>query len=68
MSVPPGQSKLDVPLTFRPTDPLGAWHAKVAVDGQVALDWDFFVVAPTPPPKVGLKSLAPRAPGSAPPP
>jgi hypothetical protein len=66
-SVPLGQTKLDVPLAFRPSDPLGGWHAKVVADGDAVLDWDFFVVAPPPPPKSVLKPLAPRAPGSAPP-
>jgi hypothetical protein len=66
-SVPPGQTGLDVPLTFRPSDPLGAWHAKVTAAGDVVLDWDFVVVAPPPPPKSAPKPLAPRAPGSAPP-
>jgi len=66
-SVAPGQTMVDVPLVFRPSDPLGAWHAKVVADGQVVLDWDFFVVTPPPPPKTAPKPLAPRAPGSAPP-
>lgn len=42
----PGQSVLDVPLSFRPQDPLGAWHAKVTADGEVVIDRDFSVVAP----------------------
>jgi hypothetical protein len=41
-----GQSVLDVPLAFRPSDPLGSWHAKVTADGQVVIDRDFSVVAP----------------------
>ena len=41
-----GQSVLDVPLAFRPSDPLGGWHAKVTADGQVVIDRDFSVVAP----------------------
>jgi hypothetical protein len=41
-----GQSVLDVPLAFRPTDPLGSWHAKVTADGMVVIDRDFSVVAP----------------------
>jgi hypothetical protein len=41
-----GQGLLDVPLAFRPTDPLGVWHAKVSADGQVVIDRDFSVVAP----------------------
>ena len=60
-----GQGSLDVPLAFRPTDPLGSWHAKVTADGKVVVDRDFMVVAP-PPQKAAAKSLAPRAPGSGP--
>jgi len=41
-----GQSVLDVPLGFRPQDPLGSWHAKVTADGEVVIDRDFAVVAP----------------------
>jgi len=41
-----GQSVLDVPLAFRPADPLGSWHAKVSADGVVVIDRDFTVVAP----------------------
>lgn len=41
-----GQSVLDVPFTFRPSDPLGDWHARVTVDGQVAIDRDFSVTTP----------------------
>ncbi len=40
-----GQSQLDVPFTFRPADPLGDWHARVTVDGQVAIDRDFSVTS-----------------------
>jgi len=60
-----GQGSLDVPLAFRPTDPLGSWHAKVSADGKVVVDRDFMVVAP-PPQKPTAKSLAPRTPGSGP--
>ena len=42
-----GQSVLDVPLSFRPADPLGSWHAKVTADGHVVIDRDFTVVAPS---------------------
>lgn len=45
------ETRLDVPLAFRPSDPLGLWHAKLSVDGAVAVDRDFTVVAPPPPPK-----------------
>ena len=55
-----GQSVLDVPLTFRPTDPLGSWHAKLTAAGQLLVDRDFRVVAPSPA-KAAPKSLAPRA-------
>jgi hypothetical protein len=41
-----GQSVLDVPLAFRPTDPLGSWHAKVIADDVVVIDRDFTVIAP----------------------
>jgi hypothetical protein len=41
-----GQSVLDVPLAFRPTDPLGSWHARVIADEVVVIDRDFSVVAP----------------------
>lgn len=61
----PGQGVLDLPLAFRPGDPLGSWHAKLSVDGQVVVDRDFSVVAPPPPPKSAPKPLAPRAPPSA---
>ena len=60
-----GESVLEVPLVFRPTDPLGAWHVKVTADGAVAIDRDFTVVTPPPPPKVAPKPLPPRAPDSA---
>ncbi len=60
-----GQSLLEVPIAFRPTDPLGSWHAKLTADGQVSIDRDFSVVAPPPPPKSGPKPLVPRGPASA---
>ena len=63
-----GQSSFEMPLAFRPADPLGAWHAKVTADGQVVIDRDFAVVAPPPPPRTAPKPLAPRSPGSAAPP
>jgi hypothetical protein len=55
-----GQSMLEVPLAFRPTDPLGSWHAKLTAAGKVVVDRDFQVVAP-PPQKSPPKSLAPRS-------
>jgi hypothetical protein len=63
-----GQSMLEVPLAFRPTDPLGSWHAKVTADSVVVIDRDFTVVAPPPPPKTAAKPLAPRGPPSSAPP
>ena len=60
-----GQSLLDVPIAFRTTDPLGAWHAKLTVAGQVVVDRDFLVVAPPPAPKSAPKPLVPRGPASA---
>ena len=55
-----GQSVLEVPLAFRPTDPLGSWHAKLTAAGVVVVDRDFQVVA-APPQKAAPRSLAPRA-------
>lgn len=57
-----GQTSLDVPLAFRPSDPLGSWHAKVTVDGVAVIDRDFTLVAPPPVPKSAPKPLLPRAP------
>jgi hypothetical protein len=59
-----GESVLEVPLTFRPADPLGSWHAKVSADNRVVIDRDFTLVAPAPPPKTAPKPLPPRAPPS----
>jgi hypothetical protein len=55
-----GQRVLDIPLAFRPTDPLGSWHAKLVVDGQVVVDRDFQVVAASPQ-RAAPRSLAPRS-------
>ncbi len=41
-----GETQLDVPFTFRPSDPLGEWHARVFVDGRAVIERDFSVVAP----------------------
>lgn len=60
-----GQSTLDVPLSFRPADPLGAWHAKVTADQKVVIDRDFTLIAAAPPPKAAPKPLAPRGPATA---
>lgn len=57
-----GQSVLDIPLAFRPTDPLGSWHAKLTADGQIVVDRDFQVIAATPQKKPAPKSLTPRSP------
>ncbi len=54
-----GERVLEVPLSFRPSDPLGAWHAKVSADGQPVIDRDFNVVAPAPAPKMAPKPLPP---------
>lgn len=59
-----GQAVLDVPLAFRPTDPLGSWHAKVTADDVTVIDRDFTVIAATPAPKAAPKPLAPRGPSS----
>ncbi len=56
-----GQSVLDVPIAFRPSDPLGSWHAKLTAAGRVVVDRDFQVVAALPQ-KAAPKSLAPRSP------
>ena len=56
-----GQSVLEVPIAFRPSDPLGSWHAKLTADNQVVVDRDFSVVAPASQ-KSPPKSLAPRSP------
>ena len=55
-----GQSILDVPLSFRPTDPLGSWHARVSAAGVVVIDRDFQVVAASPQ-RSAPKSVAPRS-------
>jgi hypothetical protein len=57
-----GQSVLELPLTFRPTDPLGSWHAKLTAAGKIVVDRDFQLIAP-PPQKSAPKSLAPRPSG-----
>lgn len=59
-----GQSVLDVPLAFRPTDPLGVWHAKITADQRVVIDRDFSLVAPAPAPRSAPKPLAPRGPST----
>lgn len=54
-----GQSVLEVPLAFRPTDPLGSWHAKLTAAEKVVIDRDFQLVAASPQ-KAAPRSLAPR--------
>lgn len=54
-----GQRVLDIPLAFRPSDPLGSWHAKLTADSQVVVDRDFQVTAATP--QKSPKPLAPRS-------
>jgi len=41
-----GLGVLDVPLSFRPSDPAGTWHAKVTADGKPVIDRDFVVLEP----------------------
>ena len=57
-----GQALLDVPLAFRPSDPLGVWHVKVVAGGSVVVDRDFTLVAPAPGPRAPNKPLPPRGP------
>jgi hypothetical protein len=52
-----GLSVLDVPLSFRASDPQGTWHAKVVAGGKAVIDREFEVVDPTARPKP--KSSAP---------
>ena len=52
-----GLKVLDVPLSFRASDPQGTWHAKVVADGQTVIDRDFEVVEQGARPKP--KSTAP---------
>ncbi len=40
-----GTDVQDITLAFRPSDPLGLWHAKVTADGSTVIDRDFNVVA-----------------------
>lgn len=42
----PGASSLDIPLAFRPGDPLGDWSVRVFVEGQSVLSRPFRVVRP----------------------
>jgi hypothetical protein len=38
-----GQTRLDVPLAFRPGDPAGVWHVRVTVERAVVIDRDVTV-------------------------
>jgi hypothetical protein len=62
LTAAPGATVLDIPLSFRPSDPLGVWHAKLNVDREVVVDRDFTLIAPPPAPKAVSKPLAPRGP------
>ena len=42
----PGESRLDIPLAWKPGDRAGSWHVKASVEGAVVLDRNFRVVAP----------------------
>ena len=55
-----GERRLDVPLAFRPQDPLGLWHAKVDAAGRTVIDRDFVVVAASPAPKSAPKPALAR--------
>ncbi len=46
-----GESRLEIPLTFRPSDRPGGWHVRVTVDERVVLDRAFRVVPPGPAPR-----------------
>jgi hypothetical protein len=38
-----GQLRLDVPLSFRPSDSPGTWHVRVRVEGAIVIDRDVTV-------------------------
>jgi hypothetical protein len=42
----PGETRLDIPLAWKPSDRTGNWHVKASVEGAVVIDRDFRVVAP----------------------
>jgi hypothetical protein len=48
VSTRPGETTLDIPLAFRPGDPLGDWSVRVTLDGQTVLNRPFRVVKPKP--------------------
>jgi hypothetical protein len=41
-----GETRLDVPLSFRQGQVLGTWHVRVKVDARVAIDRDVLVFDP----------------------
>jgi hypothetical protein len=41
-----GESRLDVPLSFRQGQVLGTWHVRVKVDGRLVIDRDVLVFDP----------------------
>lgn len=43
-----GETTLDIPLAFRPGDPLGDWSIRVTLDDQPILNRPFRVVKPKP--------------------
>jgi hypothetical protein len=49
----PGQAVLDIPLAFRPGDPLGEWSVRVEIQGQQVLNRPFRVVPSKPARKSG---------------
>jgi hypothetical protein len=48
VSTRPGETTLDIPLAFRPGDPLGDWSVRVTLDGNPVLNRPFRVVKPKP--------------------
>jgi hypothetical protein len=48
VSTRPGETTLDIPLAFRPGDPLGDWSVRVTLDDQPILNRPFKVVKPKP--------------------
>jgi hypothetical protein len=42
-----GRTQLDVPLSFRPSDPYGLWRAQVRAGGNLVINRDFEVVDPS---------------------
>ena len=46
-----GEERLEIPLTFRPTDRAGPWRVRVTVADRAVLDRAFRVVPPGPGPR-----------------